>query len=119
MRRVEYHTGLLAGDGAPTTIDEAFIEGTEPAQSWDPSWSAVVGLPWYQQRPFYGAPKEGERMPEDIGDWGRVLERWQTMDDDEGADHADDPDEEPAASTAAGAAASSNGRTVTAAPPTG
>jgi penicillin-binding protein 1A len=91
MRRVEYRTGLLASEGAPSAVDEAFIEGTEPAQSWDPSWSAVVQLPWYQQRPFYGSPKEGERMPDDIHDWGRVRERWQTMDDDEGADHAAEP----------------------------
>ena len=61
----------------------------------------MVELPWYQQRPFYGAPKEGENMPEDIRDWGHVLDRWNTMDDDdgggEGADHADAPEPEPTA----------------------
>ena len=93
MRRVEYYTGLLATEGSARAVDEAFLDGTEPAQPWDPSWAAVVELPWYQQRPFYGPPKEGERMPEDIEDWGRVLERWQTMDDDEGADHAADEPE--------------------------
>jgi penicillin-binding protein 1A len=96
MRQVEYHTGLLAVEGAPSTIEEAFIDGTEPVQSWDPSWTAVVALPWYQQRPFYGAPKEGERMPEDISDWGRVLEHWESMDEDDGADHAGEPEDEPA-----------------------
>ncbi|HVR28184.1 MAG TPA: PBP1A family penicillin-binding protein [Thermoanaerobaculia bacterium] len=92
MRRVEYYTGLLAAEGSERTIEEAFVEGTEPAQAWDRSWSAVIALPWYQQRPFYGAPKVGERMPEDIDDWGRVLERWRSMDDDEGADHAVEPE---------------------------
>jgi penicillin-binding protein 1A len=90
VRQVEYYTGLLATEGAGKTIEEAFLEGTEPAQPWDSSWAAVVGLPWYQQRAFYGAPKEGERMPDDIRDWGRVQEQWDSMDDDEGADHADD-----------------------------
>jgi len=80
MRAIEYHTGLLATAASPKVIEEAFIDGTEPAQQWDASWTAVAGLPWYQQRPFYGAPKEGERMPEDIHDWGRVLEGWENMD---------------------------------------
>jgi membrane carboxypeptidase/penicillin-binding protein len=92
LRLVDYHTGLLATEGAPRTIEEAFIDGTEPAQPWESSWAAVVGLPWYQQRPFYGPPKEGERMPEDIHDWNRVLEGWENMDDDEGADHAVEPE---------------------------
>ena len=29
-------------------------------------------LPWYQQRAFYGKPKEGENMTEDIEDWSLV-----------------------------------------------
>jgi hypothetical protein len=39
-------------------------------------------------------------MPEDIRDWGHVLDRWNTMDDDEGgegADHGDAEAEEPTA----------------------
>ena len=98
MRRVEYYTGLLATEASPKTIDEAFIDGTEPAKSWDPSWSAVVELPWFQQRPFYGSPKEGENMPEDVQDWGRILDRWNTKDEGggdeggEGADHAEAPE---------------------------
>jgi hypothetical protein len=35
-------------------------------------------LPWYQQRSFYGKPKAGEKMPEDIADWSLV------QDDDDG-----------------------------------
>jgi penicillin-binding protein 1A len=97
MRLVEARTGLLAGEGAPSSIEEAFIEGTEPAQTWDSSWAAVFQLPWYQQRPFYGSPKEGERMPDDIRDWGRVLQGWNSMDDDEGADHGDEPVDEESA----------------------
>ncbi len=42
MRRIEYYTGLLATEGSPKAIEEAFIEGTEPAKTWDASWSAVV-----------------------------------------------------------------------------
>ena len=43
-------------------IDETFVEGTEPAQLYEPRWAQIMGLPWYQQRPFY-IPKEGEKMP--------------------------------------------------------
>jgi hypothetical protein len=32
----------------------------------------VLQLPWYQQRAFYGKPKDGENMPEDIEDWSLV-----------------------------------------------
>ena len=84
-------------------IEEAFIDGTEPATSWDSSWAAVVELPWFQQRPFYGTPKEGENMPEDIRDWGHIQDRWNTMDSDEGgeggegADHSEDGEAEPTA----------------------
>jgi penicillin-binding protein 1A len=98
MRQVEYYTGLLATESSPKTIEEAFIEGTEPAKSWDASWSGVVELPWFQQRAFYGAPKEGENMPEDIRDWGAIQDRWNTMDEEgEGADHGDAEAEEPTA----------------------
>ncbi len=79
-RRVEYNTGLLATHEASRTLDESFIAGTEPVQTYDPSWNRVIGLPWFQQRPFYGLPKEGERMPEDIDDWSLVLERWESKD---------------------------------------
>jgi penicillin-binding protein 1A len=106
MRAVEYYTGLLATESSPKIIEEAFIDGTEPATSWDPSWAAVVDLPWFQQRPFYGTPKEGENMPEDIRDWGHIKDRWNTMDTDEGgqggeggdgADDSEDAEAEPTA----------------------
>jgi penicillin-binding protein 1A len=104
MRAVEYHTGLLAAEGSPKVIEEAFLEGTEPDKTWDSSWSAVVELPWFQQRAFYGSPKEGENMPEDIRDWDHIRDRWNTMDSDEGgegteggADQEDTDAEEPTA----------------------
>jgi penicillin-binding protein 1A len=59
---VDYLTGLLPGPGAERTIEEAFVAGTEPVQSYEPIWATIVSLPWYQQRPFY-IPKEGEKMP--------------------------------------------------------
>lgn len=76
FRRVEYATGLLAGPEATRSIEEAFLAGTEPVQVYDRSWAKVVDLPWYQQRPFYGVPKLGERMPEDVEDWTLVRRRW-------------------------------------------
>ena len=100
MRAVEYYTGLLATDSSPKVIEEAFIDGTEPATSWDPSWDAVVDLPWFQQRPFYGTPKEGENMPEDIRDWGHIQDRWNTMDSDEGGEGAEPTEDGEAEPTA-------------------
>lgn len=77
LRPIEANTGLLpSGSGQERVILEAFIQGTEPAQGYDPKMSRVMDLPWYQQRAFYGLPKEGERMPEDVADWGPILERW-------------------------------------------
>ena len=82
-RRVEYHTGLLASDDATRTVHETFLAGTEPVQLYEGSWAGVLDLPWYQQRPFYGLPKAGERMPEDVDDWSLVQERWERKDDPE------------------------------------
>ena len=62
---VEYYTGLAAPAGSAAylrVIDEAFVSGTEPTRAWEPLWSQVRSLPWYQQAAFY-LPKEGERMP--------------------------------------------------------
>jgi penicillin-binding protein 1A len=62
---VEYYTGLAAPPGSAAylrVIEEAFVSGTEPSRQWDPFWSQVRELPWYQQRAFY-LPKEGEKMP--------------------------------------------------------
>ncbi len=73
QRPIEPGSGLLA---TPTSeaIVEAFRAGTEPTQGWDPGWEQILALPWYQQRAFYGIPKEGENMPEDIEDWTLVLD---------------------------------------------
>jgi penicillin-binding protein 1A len=75
FQTVEYETGLLATPGAGRTVEEAFVEGTEPVLPYDPGWSRIVSLPWYQQRPFY-IPKAGERMPEDLEDWTPIIESW-------------------------------------------
>ncbi len=72
---IEHLTGFLPAPGAGRVIDEAFVEGTEPVLTWDESWSRVMRLPWYQQRAFY-LPKAGERMPEDVADWGPILASW-------------------------------------------
>jgi penicillin-binding protein 1A len=72
FRRVDYNTGLLATTASQETLDEAFLLGTEPVLEYTPHWARVLELPWYQQRAFYGKPKDGENMPEDIEDWGLV-----------------------------------------------
>lgn len=76
FRSIEPLSGLLANSYAPSTLDEAFVVGTEPVQEYDPRWQEILALPWFQQRPFYGKPKEGEVMPEDEADWETVKERW-------------------------------------------
>ena len=76
FRSIEPVSGLLANTYAPTAIDEAFAVGTEPVQEYDPRWQEILALPWFQQRPFYGKPKEGEVMPEDEADWEAIKERW-------------------------------------------
>ncbi|HVS16889.1 MAG TPA: PBP1A family penicillin-binding protein [Thermoanaerobaculia bacterium] len=72
FRRVDYATGLLATAASQETLDEAFLLGTEPVLEYTPHWARVLELPWYQQRAFYGKPKDGENMPEDIEDWSLV-----------------------------------------------
>jgi penicillin-binding protein 1A len=62
-RDIDYYTGLLAGQGSPKVVKEAFVAGTEPAREYNTRWSTITTLPWYQQRPFY-IPKEGEKMPQ-------------------------------------------------------
>jgi penicillin-binding protein 1A len=78
FRRIETKTGLLAGADAASSIQEAFVAGTEPVREFSPRWQRVMELPWYQQRSFYGRPRAGEKMPEDILDWSLVKD-----DDDE------------------------------------
>ncbi len=77
---IEPATGLLAGAGAPCTIVEAFVEGTEPEKVFDQQSERVMTLPWYLQEPFY-LPKEGERMPGQISDWTSVKEVWKNKDE--------------------------------------
>jgi len=75
-REVESRSGLLASRLAESTQMESFVEGTEPEKRYDREWARVMELPWYLQEPFY-IPKEGERMPGQVEDWGPVVERWQ------------------------------------------
>ena len=75
FRAVEPESGRLAGAAAPRSLQEAFLVGTEPVQEYTQKWGRVLDLPWYQQRRFYGKPKDGERMPEEIEDWDAVLTR--------------------------------------------
>jgi len=63
-RSVDLDSGLLAVPGAPHPIEEAFLLGTAPAQSWEPRWATILALPWTQQLAFY-TPRPGERMVDD------------------------------------------------------
>ncbi len=56
---IDYRSGLLTDDDG---FREAFVAGTEPAQTYSPKWGLILSLPWYQQEAFY-LPKRGERMP--------------------------------------------------------
>jgi penicillin-binding protein 1A len=66
VQTVEYRTGLLPGPGAERFVEEAFVQGTEPVQRYEPQWGLIMELPWYQQRAYY-IPKQGERMPWEFG----------------------------------------------------
>jgi penicillin-binding protein 1A len=72
FREIDAESGLLATAAAPHPIREAFLAGTEPDRDYEARWSRILELPWYQQRPFYTAPRERERMPEAISDWSLV-----------------------------------------------
>ncbi len=72
FREVDADTGLLATAASPHPIREAFLVGTEPDHEYETRWARILELPWYQQRPFYRAPRERERMPEAIADWSLV-----------------------------------------------
>ena len=95
---VEYYSGLLASSGgaAPTTgrtVEEAFVEGTEPSKPHDPNWSSVQSLPWYQQKSFY-IPKQGEEMPGQ-GDAAAVAEGEGTVPADASTAEQEAPQETP------------------------
>jgi len=66
LQTVEYRTGLLPGPGAERFVEEAFVQGTEPVQRYEPQWGLIMDLPWYQQQAYY-IPKQGERMPGEFG----------------------------------------------------
>lgn len=76
LQTVEYATGLLPGPGAERFVEEAFVQGTEPVQRYEPQWALIMELPWYQQQAYY-IPKQGERMPSEFG---------QDLDREEGED---------------------------------
>lgn len=71
FQTVEYLTGLLPGPGAERLIDEAFVQGTEPVRPYEPRWSLIMEMPWYQQQVFY-IRKESERPPVGFYDDVRV-----------------------------------------------
>ena len=50
FQNVEYYTGMLPGDGAQRTVQEAFVQGTQPGQTYDARWTGIASLPWFQQR---------------------------------------------------------------------
>ncbi|HEX4966209.1 MAG TPA: PBP1A family penicillin-binding protein [Thermoanaerobaculia bacterium] len=68
FKDIEYYSGLLGGQGT-RTLKEAFVAGTEPNRQYNPQWSTIASLPWYQQKAFY-IPKEGEHMPGKDGQGG-------------------------------------------------
>ena len=76
LQPVELTSGLLPGPGAAAIVEEAFLAGTQPVQTYTPEWGQVLERPWYLQRPHY-LPKAGERMPEDVEDWQAVMEAWE------------------------------------------
>jgi penicillin-binding protein 1A len=65
LRAVDHATGLLAAPGAGKVVQEAFLAGSSPVESWNPRWDAILSLPWPQQLAFY-RPRSGERMPADL-----------------------------------------------------
>jgi penicillin-binding protein 1A len=65
FKDIEYYSGLLGGQGT-RTLKEAFVAGTEPNRQYNPQWSTIASLPWYQQKAFY-IPKEREAMPAQDG----------------------------------------------------
>jgi len=65
FKDIEYYSGLLGGEGT-RTLKEAFVAGTEPNRQYNPQWSTIASLPWYQQKAFY-IPKEREAMPNKDG----------------------------------------------------
>jgi penicillin-binding protein 1A len=65
LRGVDAASGLLAAAGAAKVVQEAFLSGSAPTETWNPRWDAILSLPWPQQLAFY-RPRVGERMPADL-----------------------------------------------------
>jgi penicillin-binding protein 1A len=65
LRAVEAASGLLAAPGAGKVVQEAFLAGSAPTETWNPRWDAILSLPWPQQLAFY-RPRPAERMPADL-----------------------------------------------------
>jgi penicillin-binding protein 1A len=59
---VDWYTGRRAIPDCPRTVLEAFLEGTEPADSCAPDLHQHHELPWPFQEPFY-TPRPDEPMP--------------------------------------------------------
>jgi hypothetical protein len=55
-------TGRRVEPDDPGAVDEAFLEGTEPATGLTPELRALADLPWPFQLPSY-TPLPGEPMP--------------------------------------------------------
>ncbi len=53
---------LLDEKGRSRLVLEAFLDGTEPTQTYDPALARAVELPWPYQEPYY-VPRPGEPMP--------------------------------------------------------
>ena len=81
LRPVEARSGLAAGPGASRVVEEAFLSGTAPTETWEPRWDAILALPWPQQLAFY-RPRPGEKMP---GDFAAAAEALADRGDDDAA----------------------------------
>jgi penicillin-binding protein 1A len=64
LRPVDAASGLAAAPGSAHVIEEAFLAGTAPTETWTPRWDSILALPWSQQLAFYH-PRQGEKMPGD------------------------------------------------------
>jgi penicillin-binding protein 1A len=65
LRAIDAASGLLAAPGAGKVVQEAFLAGSAPTETWNPRWDAILSLPWPQQLAFY-RPRPAERMPADL-----------------------------------------------------
>jgi len=59
---VDWRTGLRATPECNDVILDAFLDGTEPLETYDPALHRAMDEPWPFQQPFYQA-RPGEPMP--------------------------------------------------------